>query len=87
MLAILMCMGNMCDENVVSHYCYSIFNRWQVYNLAVTESTLQMVRQWCRIFSNPERFFKRVKGPEKVLLEFFVARPVWLLCACVCAYA
>ena len=76
MFAILVCVCYMCDENVVSHHCYSVCNHWQMYHLGVTESTLQMVRQWCRIFSNPERFFKRVKGPEKMLLEFFVARPV-----------
>lgn len=32
-------------------------------------------RQWCRIFSTPERFLKRVSGPEKMLVDFFIGRP------------
>ena len=47
-----------------------------MYHLTVTDSTLHMVRQWCRIFANADRFVKRVKGEGKRLLKFFVARPV-----------
>ena len=35
-----------------------------------------MVRQLCRIFSTPKRFLERAVGPDKLLLNFFVARPV-----------
>ena len=53
-----------------------------MYRLSVTDSTLHMVRQWCRIFANANRFVERVKGKGETLLKgemllnFFVARPV-----------
>lgn len=34
------------------------------------------VRQWLRVFSTPERFVARASGPQKMLIDFFVARPV-----------
>ena len=64
------------DENIVRHHHYSFSSQWQMYHLTVTDSTLHMVRQWCRIFANANRFVKRVKGEGEMLLNFFVARPV-----------
>ena len=37
---------------------------------------MQTVRQWCRIFATPERFLGRARGPPKLLINFFVERPV-----------
>ena len=64
------------DENIVRHHHYSFSSQWQMYHLTVTDSTLHMVRQWCRIFANANRFVKRVKGEGEMLLNFFVERPV-----------
>ena len=37
----------------------------------------ETVRQWCRLFWTPEKFVvNTVLGPAKLLLDFFVARPV-----------
>ncbi len=60
--------------------------------LAVTQHThtctqmiiLKAVRQWCRIFSAPERFLARESGPEKMLIDFFVVYPVG---RCICSGA
>ena len=41
-----------------------------------THCAQEMVRQWCRIFATPERFIDRARGPDKMLLDFFVVRPV-----------
>ena len=77
------------DENVASQHYYSLCSHWQVYCLTVTDSTLHMVRQWCRIFANANRFVKRVKGEGEMLLKFFVERPVGAverMCMRVCIY-
>ena len=34
------------------------------------------VRLWCRIFCTPEQFLTRAQGPAKLLVDFFVGRPV-----------
>ena len=36
----------------------------------------EMVRQWCRIFRTPKLYFERARGPDKLLLDFFVVHPV-----------
>ena len=45
------------------------FEQFQLYQ------NMRTVREWCRIVSTPKQFLVRARGPVKLLLEFFVARP------------
>ena len=52
----------------------------------IKECTQEMMRQWCRIISTPERFLVRAHGPSKLLIDFFVVHPVGVVCVHWCGW-
>ena len=44
--------------------------------LGATLSKEATLRQWCRIIGMPERVSAKARGPGKLLIDFFIERPV-----------
>ena len=66
---------------------YSIISAHPV--IFITMHVPQTVRQWCRIFIEPDRFLWLSSGKLEMLLDFFTQRPVRRLSVCmhVCMHA
>ena len=56
--------------------------------MCVPQIVSQCQLEWCRILAAPDRFLGKSRGEQKMIIEFFVQRPVRRLSVCmyVCMY-